>query len=291
VGELLKQAKNDESILLLTGDLGYGVVDSFQQELPNQFINFGINEQSMMGAAAGLAASGYKPFVYSIGNFPTFRCLEQVRNDVAYMNLNVTIVALGAGFSYGTAGYSHHLIEDLGALTGLPNMKTFSPADPSETKAVIKLVLENQSPKYVRLGKGGEPELTTSFNNTKSGMSVLEGDPSFAIVSTGSILKVAIELRELLGDKNPTILSFYDLSTIKYYLSLHKFLKIITIEEHVLRGGFGSLVAENLGWNSCSIERFGIADVNSEFSGSQSYLRAQYGLTAEKIFLASQLCK
>ena len=122
-------------------------------------------------------------------------------------------------------------------------------------------------------------------------MSVLEGDPSFAIVSTGSILKVAIELRELLGDKNPTILSFYDLSTIKYYLSLHKFLKIITIEEHVLRGGFGSLVAENLGWNSCSIERFGIADVNSEFSGSQSYLRAQYGLTAEKIFLASQLCK
>jgi transketolase len=109
VDELLRQAKTDESILLLSGDLGYGVVDKFQRELPEQFINFGVNEQSMMGAAAGLAASGYKPFVYSIGNFPTFRCLEQVRNDVAYMNLNVTIVALGAGFAYGTAGYSHHL--------------------------------------------------------------------------------------------------------------------------------------------------------------------------------------
>ena len=291
VGELLKQAKKDESILLLTGDLGYGVVDTFQQELPEQFINFGINEQSMMGAAAGLAASGYKPFVYSIGNFPTFRCLEQVRNDVAYMNLNVTIVALGAGFSYGTAGYSHHLIEDLGALTSLPNIMTYSPADSLETKSVMKLLLENESPKYVRLGKGGEPDLTASFEKTIPGMSILRGDPSFAIISTGSILSEAIKLRELLEDVNPTILSFYDLSIMKNYLSLQNFSKILTIEEHVLRGGFGSLVAENLEWNYCEIERFGISKVNSEISGSQSYLRDQYGLSAEKIYLVSQLCR
>lgn len=291
IGELLRQAKSDESILLLTGDLGYGVVDTFQRELPDQFINFGINEQSMMGAAAGLAASGYKPFVYSIGNFPTFRCLEQVRNDVAYMNLNVTIVALGAGFSYGTAGYSHHLIEDLGALTGLPNIKTYSPADSPETKSVLKAILENQNPKYVRLGKGGEPDLTTSFDNSKLGMSILKGDPNFAIVSTGSILNESIKLRELLGDKQPTILSFYDLSMIRSYLSLNRFTKILSIEEHVLRGGFGSLVAENLEWKGCDFERFGISEVNSELSGSQSYLRDQYGLTAEKIFTRSQLCK
>jgi transketolase len=291
VEELLRQAKTDESILLLSGDLGYGVVDKFQRELPEQFINFGVNEQSMMGAAAGLAASGYKPFVYSIGNFPTFRCLEQVRNDVAYMNLNVTIVALGAGFAYGTAGYSHHLIEDLSALAGLPNMKTYSPADSPETNSVIKLILENQSPKYVRLGKGGEPNLTASFDKSNSGLSILEGDPSFAIISTGSILSEAIKLRELLGDKNPTVLSFYDLSMLREYLSLNKYKKIITIEEHILRGGFGSLVAENLNWNSCNLERFGISEVNSEFSGSQSYLRDQYGLSAEKIFLTSQFCK
>jgi transketolase len=291
IGELLRHAKTDESILLLTGDLGYGVVDTFQRELPDQFINFGINEQSMMGAAAGLAATGYKPFVYSIGNFPTFRCLEQVRNDVAYMNLNVTIVALGAGFSYGTAGYSHHLIEDLGALTGLPNMRTYSPADSPETKSALKLILENQGPKYVRLGKGGEPDLTTSFDDSKLGMSVLKGNPSFAIVSTGSILNEAIKLRELLGDKQPTILSFYDLSMMRNYLSSNKFTKILSIEEHVLRGGFGSFVAENLEWRNCDFERFGIPEVNSELSGSQSYLRDQYGLTAEKIFLRSQLCK
>jgi transketolase len=291
IGELLRQAKTDESILLLTGDLGYGVVDTFQRELPDQFINFGINEQSMMGAAAGLAASGYKPFVYSIGNFPTFRCLEQVRNDVAYMNLNVTIVALGAGFSYGTAGYSHHLIEDLGALTGLPNMRTYSPADSPETKSALKLILENQSPKYVRLGKGGEPDLTASFDNSRLGMSVLKGNSSFAIVSTGSILNEAIKLRELFGDEQPTILSFYDLSMIRNYFSSNKFTKILSIEEHVLRGGFGSLVAENLEWKSCDFERFGISEVNSELSGSQSYLREQYGLTAEKIFSRSQLCK
>jgi transketolase len=291
IGGLLRQAKTDESILLLTGDLGYGVVDTFQRELPDQFINFGINEQSMMGAAAGLAASGYKPFVYSIGNFPTFRCLEQVRNDVAYMNLNVTIVALGAGFSYGTAGYSHHLIEDLGALTGLPNIKTYSPADSLETKSVLKLILENESPKYVRLGKGGEPNLISAFDNTFPGLSILKGNSDFAIITTGSILNEAIKLRELCGDENPTILSFHDLSVISLYLSQHKFSKIITIEEHILRGGFGSLVAENLNWNSCDFERFGISKVNSELSGSQIYLRDQYGLSAEKIFLASQLCK
>ena len=291
VGELLRQAKTDKRILLITGDLGYGVVDTFQRELPDQFINFGINEQSMMGAAAGLAASGYKPFVYSIGNFPTFRCLEQVRNDVAYMNLDVTIVALGAGFSYGTAGYSHHLIEDLGALTGLPNMRTYSPADSVETKSALKLILENQNPKYVRLGKGGEPDLMTSFDNSKSGMSILEGDPNFVIVSTGSILIEAIKLRELLGDKNPTIISFYELSIMRDYFSSNKITKILSIEEHILRGGFGSLIAENLKWNSCDFERFGISEVKSELSGTQSYLRDQYGLTAEKIFLTSKLCK
>ena len=291
IGELLRQAKTDESILLLTGDLGYGVVDTFQRELPDQFINFGINEQSMMGAAAGLAASGYKPFVYSIGNFPTFRCLEQVRNDVAYMNLNVTIVALGAGFAYGTAGYSHHLIEDLSALTGLPNMKTYSPADSQETKSALKLIFENRSPKYVRLGKGGEPELTASFDKSKPGMSILEGDPSFAIISTGSILSEAIKLRDLLGDNKPTVLSFYDLSIMREYLSLNKFKKIISIEEHILRGGFGSFVAENLNSFCDNFERFGISEVNSEISGSQSYLREQYGLCAEKIFSASQVCK
>ena len=119
----------------------------------------------------------------------------------------------------------------------------------------------------------------------------MKGDPNFAIVSTGSILSEAIKLRELLEDKKPTILSFYDLSMIRSYLSLNKFTKILTIEEHVLRGGFGSLVAENLEWKGCDFERFGISEVNSELSGSQSYLRNQYGLTAEKIFTRSQLCK
>ncbi len=133
---LLQKAKQDERIILLTGDLGYGVVDQFARELPRQFINFGINEQTMMSAAGGLASKGFKPFVYSIGNFPTFRCLEQIRNDVCYMNLDVTIVALGAGFAYGTAGYSHHLIEDISAISPLPHIQIFSPADTFEAKIV-----------------------------------------------------------------------------------------------------------------------------------------------------------
>ena len=136
--ELLKYARQDPRVILITGDLGYGVVDQFAEELPKQFINFGINEQSMMSAAAGMAKVGFKPFVYSIGNFPTFRCLEQVRNDVCYMNLDVTIVAVGAGLAYGTAGYSHHLVEDISALSALPNLRIYSPADGLETKVVLE---------------------------------------------------------------------------------------------------------------------------------------------------------
>ena len=283
INTLLVEARKNDRIMLLTGDLGYGVVDDFSKELPKQFINFGINEQTMMGAAAGLASQGYKPFVYSIGNFPTFRCLEQIRNDVCYMNLDVTIVALGAGFAYGTAGYSHHLIEDISAISTLPNINVLSPADILETEIVALQAVETRGPKYVRLGKGGEGILTENFSKETSGLSINPGRDDVLILSTGNILSESIKIRDICKEVSPTLASCYDFSVIQNYLSENQFKRIVTVEEHVLRGGFGSIVREVYRNSEVDILSVAINKIEAQFSGSQKHLREKYQLTAKAI--------
>ncbi len=280
---LLQKAKQDERIILLTGDLGYGVVDQFARELPRQFINFGINEQTMMSAAGGLASKGFKPFVYSIGNFPTFRCLEQIRNDVCYMNLDVTIVALGAGFAYGTAGYSHHLIEDISAISPLPHIQIFSPADTFEAKIVAEKITSFPGPKYVRLGKGGEGSITSNFDHTILGLSVRRGSKDLAIVSTGNILSEVLTAREILESEKPTVISCYDFAVLTGFLQKENYTSLIAVEEHLLRGGFGSFIQENLRDCQSVLTRIGIEKIDTNISGSQGFLRSKYGIDSKKI--------
>ena len=158
IDELSELAKFDERIFLVVGDLGYGVTEPFENQFPNRFLNVGIAEQNMIGFAAGLARSGYKVFVYSIANFPTFRCLEQIRNDLCYEQLDVTVVSVGAGFSYGVLGYSHFAIEDIGIMRTLPNMQVLSPSDSNEVRSLLKYAISTESPKYLRLGKENNPK-------------------------------------------------------------------------------------------------------------------------------------
>lgn len=282
---LLVEASTNKNIVLLTGDLGYGVVDDFARELPSQFMNFGINEQTMMGAAAGLANRGFKPFVYSIGNFPTFRCLEQIRNDVCFMNSDVVIIALGAGFAYGTAGYSHHLIEDISAISPLANIRIHSPADILETRIVCKEVTTTPGPHYVRLGKGGEGSLTQDFNRDLKGLSILSGSSEIAIISTGNILCEVLRATEQLKGEKPTIISCHDFSALENYLRSTQFPRIITVEEHINRGGFGSLVQELLTNQKTVVQRIALKAIDTRVSGSQSFLRKHYKLDAETIKL------
>jgi transketolase len=153
--------------MLLTGDLGFNVIEEFADELPSQFLNCGVAEQSMIGVAAGLAASGRNVFVYSIANFPTFRCLEQIRNDIAYHGHNVTIVSVGAGFAYGFDGYSHFGLEDLAIMRAIPGIDVICPADPLETNLITRMLLRNEGPAYLRLRKEGEETFhveTTNFS-------------------------------------------------------------------------------------------------------------------------------
>src|SRR5215813_6776263 len=152
VAAVTELAAADERIWLLTGDLGFTVFERFRERFADRFVNAGVAEQNMTGVAAGLALSGKIVFTYSIANFPTLRCLEQIRNDVAYHNLPVTITAVGGGVAYGNLGYSHHAVQDIAALRTLPNMTVFSPADPGETVACLRLALDRGRPAYLRLG-------------------------------------------------------------------------------------------------------------------------------------------
>jgi transketolase len=194
-------ASSDEKIFLLVGDLGYGVVDDFAKSFPKQFLNVGVAEQNMMGMAAGLAHSGYKVFVYSIANFPTIRCLEQIRNDVCYHNLDVTIVAIGAGFGYGTLGYSHFAIEDLAVLRCLPNLNIYSPGDSYELEVTLDQIATDKGPSYLRLGKNGENNLTSEMNRNIEKLNFYNKNKKCLVITTGSISEDCKNAVEKLNDR------------------------------------------------------------------------------------------
>ncbi len=167
IKELIERAEHNKRIVLVVGDLGFGVVEEFAQRYPTRFFNAGVAEQNMMGLCAGIASEGYHVFAYSIANFPTFRCAEQLRNDVDYHKLPVTIVAVGGGLAYGNLGYSHHAVQDFALMRILPNMLISAPGDPQETISCLDYLLANPQPSYLRLGKSGEPSFSQIPSNSK----------------------------------------------------------------------------------------------------------------------------
>jgi len=291
---VLNESKANPNILLLTGDLGYGVLDEFMNKLPSQFMNCGVSEQSMIGIAGGLSASGKKIFVYSIANFPTFRCLEQIRNDLVYMNNNVTIVSVGTGFSYGSQGYTHHGIEDLSIMRCLGNIRIYSPADAKELEALMPLVINYKSTSYLRLGKGGEDiihkskikkvesPILYSYSNNK-----IESK-SICILSTGPIsseINKASQSISTCCNFSAYSVPVLDEENIEKFLSTLEVDLIITLEEHVLSGGFGSLVLEIAARSNLNIpiKNIGLDKTRLKENGSQNYLRSYHGIDSEGI--------
>ena len=169
IKELVLHARKNDNIALIVGDLGFSVVEPFAKEFPERFINAGVAEQNMTGIAAGMASEGYHVFTYSIANFPTFRCAEQIRNDIDYHNLPVTIVSVGGGLVYGNLGYSHHAVQDYALLRSLPNMLIVAPGDSLEVKACLRFLIANPQPSYLRLGKTVESSFHTNVPEVKPG--------------------------------------------------------------------------------------------------------------------------
>jgi len=277
IKELVNLADEDPDIFLIVGDLGYGVIDEFQNKFPERFLNAGVAEQNMIGVAAGLAKSGYKVFVYSIANFPTFRCLEQIRNDVLYHSLNVTIVAVGAGFSYGTLGYSHHAVEDLSIMRSLRGIKIFSPANTEEVKGSLKIIMSEDGPNYMRLGK----LMKVSHDLLMLNNEPIEIKPGYkeAIFVCGSIAHdaiLAINKVEELTNKSFAIFSVPIINPLSIPTKmLNNFHRIFVVEEHIINGGLGTALLEFVADKKiqCEIVRLGIEKLNPELIGSQEYLK------------------
>lgn len=283
----------DESIMVLTGDLGYGLLESIRDKYPKRFINMGISEQNMISVAAGLSMAGRKVFCYSIGNFPTMRCLEQVRNDVCYHNCDVKIICVGSGLAYGSLGMTHHATEDLAIMRSLPNMEILSPADSLEARQVTRYCLEKSGPAYLRLNKKGEETLLPECRSLKIPEPVLRSDSAcgdIALFSTGAISSECQKAVGLLKERDIAV-SFATFPTVKpidkdFILFSAKNSKIIvTVEEHNLSGGFGSAVAEVIAgnMNDCRLIRIGIPDTFISVAGSQAFLRKELRLDARSI--------
>lgn len=297
---LEQAARENPNLVLVTGDLGFGVLFPYMKEFPERFINAGISEQSMMAMASGMALEGKTVVVYSIGNFPTFRCLEQIRNCAAYHDANVKIVCVGAGFVYGVLGMSHHATEDISALRLLPNIRVYAPADAIETAAVMKPFLEEPGTAYLRIGRGGEPALhKDKIENYISGraLEIKSGKDAY-VLGCGSILGGAVEAAKALERKGFSV-GVASMPTVKpldtdYIASLCERVPLIfTLEEHTIIGGLGGAVCELVSGfadNRARVIRLGIGDEFVSAVGTQSYLLEQYGLDGkglEKRILAA----
>lgn len=291
IHSLLELAKADRNIELITGDLGFDVLKPFWEAVPDQFLNVGIAEQNMTSMAAGMALEGKTVFTYSIGNFPTLRCLEQIRNDCAYHGANVKIICVGGGFVYGPLGMSHHATEDLAVMRALPDVAVFAPADRVEAAAVAKAVAAYPGTCYIRLGRGGEPVAREKIDSFRIGEAIpVQEGTRVAIFSTGDIYAEAAAAREILERSGirPTVFTFptikpMDTRTVIACAQSHEL--IVTCEEHNIVGGLGTAVAEVMAETSsrARLLRVGISDAYCTTVGTQSHLREQYGLTGRQI--------
>ncbi len=295
VKTLIQLATDHPEIELLTGDLGFGVLKPFFETVPNQFTNVGIAEQNMLSMAAGMAMMGKTVFVYSIGNFPTLRCLEQIRNDCAYHHANVKIVCVGGGFAYGSLGVSHHATEDIAIMRALPNVLVVCPGDLMEAMEATKAIAKHEGTVYLRLGRGGEKRVHDALPDFEIGKAILVHKPqcdgkTVALFSSGSILnetKSACTLLEEAGigvaQYSFPFVSPIDRETIVQCAKNHTL--IATVEEGNVTGGFGSAVSEVLADEGVETQvlRMGLQNEYCSLVGTQGYLRAQYGLDAQSM--------
>lgn len=294
IDEIYSMAEFDSRIMLVVADLGYRVVDKFHQRYPERFINTGIAEQNMSAVAAGLAIEGNMVFTYSIGNFSTLRCIEQIRNDICYHNANVKVLAVGGGFAYGELGMTHHATEDIAMMRALPNMRVYVPSDSVEAVECLKDACSFDGPAYIRMARGGE----AGFHEEGSPLDVKRIVPyakagrMVNIFTAGTVLNEGIKLCELLNGADISA-GVFTVPCIKpidresiYNLAIHSKL-LVTIEEHNVIGGLGGAIAEvlsEIGEEHAVLYRAGLQDTYTGIVGEQNYLRDYYGISADKIF-------
>lgn len=293
VRSLSELASTDSRVMLITGDLGFGVLDEFRARFPKQFLNAGVAEQNMTGLASGIALEGRTVFTYSIANFPILRCLEQIRNDAAYHDADVKVVSIGGGFSYGALGMSHHATEDIAIMRALPMVTVVAPGDLWEAAEATKAIAATHGVCYLRLDKSAAKPTHEAGERFALGKArVVRRGAHIAIISCGGILGEVLSAAEELRSSGivPTIVSLHtvkpiDQEAVLEIVGSHD--AIITVEEHGLAGGLGSAISEVLmdaGQIPRQFKRLAIrGNAYVSVVGSQEYLRKQSGLDGPSI--------
>ena len=289
---LLKIARKNKRIFLILADIGYGEVEPFAEAFPDRFFNVGVAEQNMTGIACGVAMEGNIAITYSIANFPTLRCLEQIRNDVCYHNVNVKIVIIGGGLAYGALGVSHQSTEDLAIMRALPDMVVLAPADFVEAEAATYAMVEHNGPVYYRCGYKKEPLLHNKgridFKIGKA-IQVQPGD-DITLIGTGTITYRVYQTAQLLAKDGiqARVLSIHTLKPIDTEAILEAANEtggIMTVEEHNVVGGLGGAVAEVLAEAGVAVpfKRIGLPDTYIHIVGSHGWLLDKFGFSPESI--------
>lgn len=291
VNTIVKLAENDLHILLLTGDLGYTVIEPFSERFPDRFLNVGVAEQNMVGIATGLAEAGFIPFVYSIATFACLRPYEFIRNGPIMHKFPVRIVGVGGGFDYGTAGATHHGLEDVGVMRIQPGITVVAPADYEQARSALLATWNLPGPVYYRLGKDEKntvPGLDGRFEIGRAQM-ISEGD-DLLFIAMGSITREVIAARETLASQGIScavmvIASLNPAPVDDLVRILARFRLAITVEAHYIVGGVGSLVSEVVAERgiNCRVVRCGVKTMPDGISGSETYFYRKYKLSSEML--------
>lgn len=287
---IYQRAKEDRNIVILSADFSAPSLDRFRLELPSQYIRLGIAEQNMILMATGLALEGKRPFCYAIAPFLTMRCFEQIRLYASGMNLPITLVGVGAGFSYADSGYTHHALEDIALMRTLPHMQVFQPCDNASVRKMADMLAQSKGPAYLRLDRYGDESIAFQEETTEKGFHIVRPAQRITLAASGYMVKTALDAAERLQNVGIPV-GVIDICRIPVDKELYGILaqteKLIVLEEHTLPGGLGSYILERLCEKKCPIEvhRMGLDLSNGypeEYSGRQA-LHKMYQLDSEHI--------
>ena len=292
IGKLMELAEKDKDVLHLLADSGTGYDEMFRKNFPDQIFNFGIGEENMVAAAAGMASVGKKPFAFTAGAFLAYRSMEFIRDDVCFQNLNVKIVGMGSGLSWSSLGPTHHTTEDLAVLRAIPNLCILSPATPKQVMECVQRAYEHIGPVYIRIGMNHEKEFFAEDYRLEIGRNdiLMEGN-DIAVFVTGSILEEAYTACETLA-KDGITARLINVTAIKPFdetdvITAAKDIRnIFVVEEHSVRGGLASLVSETITFNGmgAKVIPIGMQDCFAQGYGSQATVRKANHLDADSIY-------
>ena len=282
---LVRLAKADPNVLLLTGDHGYALFDDFRRECPAQFINAGIAEQNMVGMAAGLARTGFRPFVYGLSAFIPVRVLEQIKLDIAHDHLPVILIGDGAGFVYSHLGTSHQSTEDMACTRAIPDLSVYSPADRFEVSACMALAYQTNAPVYLRMGKSDRGDVhTNDLHQIKAGqlLQVKAGQAgAISLIATGALVRTALDIAQASYPEasvwSAPFIKPMDSQQVIAICAQSR--AVMVLEEHSVLGGLGSVITEIASeFAPVRILRVGVQDRFSQHCGTYEYLLKEHGL-------------